>query len=70
MNKLPFYFLCDAFTDKGNFIDCIYKYVSYTERYVMPRGSSEYIRVEKEGCFHVKERLDTKTVDNILKVKE
>ncbi len=69
-NKLPWYYICDAFTDKGNFINCIYKYVSYNERYVMPKGSSEYIRVEKEGCFHVTYPLTERLVELIISVKE
>lgn len=62
VKKAPDYFLANCYTDKGIFLNCIYIYASYEERYVIPAeniGVDDHkIRVVKEGAFHVIEKLD------------
>jgi hypothetical protein len=69
MNKNTIqYFICDAYTNKGIFHNCLYKYVTYYERYVIESGSKLEISVEKEGLYSIKsERLSEDQVDHFYK---
>lgn len=61
------YYFCNAFTNKGNFINTIYKYVTYNERYIFDTSINEFILVEKEGLYYITGQLKQDVIDLIFK---